>query len=109
MTSRLWRFDYAWTDLKVAIEYDGIIHIPYAAMIKKTGHNTMTSLANSYEKIAEAQIRNWIVIQTNPILVREYTTVEQLSRAILKRSKSRAKYLRERIENGEQRQTPGGS
>lgn len=96
MESRNWRFDYAWTDLKVAIEYDGIIHVPYAKTIKKTGHNTITSLANSYEKIAEAQIRNWIVLQTNPILVRGYITVDQLARAILKRKKGRAKYLEER-------------
>jgi hypothetical protein len=93
MDSRNWRFDYAWTDLKVAIEYDGIIHHRNSRLIQKTDHNTITGLANSYEKIAEAQLRNWLVIQTNPILVREYITVEQLSRAILKRTRSRTKYL----------------
>lgn len=99
MTSRKWRFDYAWTDLKVAIEYNGIIYVPKSKNMSKTGHTTITGLADDYEKLGEAQIRNWIVLETNPILIREYTTVEQLSRAILKRTKSRAKYLQERKDN----------
>jgi hypothetical protein len=93
MDSRDWRFDYAWTDLKVAIEYNGIIYSRRGQNMQKTGHTTITGLANSYEKIGEAQLRNWIVLETNPILVRDYVTVEQLARAILKRRKSRVRYL----------------
>jgi len=93
MDSRDWRFDYAWTDLKVAIEYNGIRYSKTKGNIGRTGHTTIVGVSNDYEKIGEAQIRNWIVIVTNPILVRDYITVDQLARAILKRKKSRVRYL----------------
>lgn len=93
MDSRDWRFDYAYADLKVAIEYNGILYSRSKGNIGRTGHATITGVANDYEKLGEAQLRNWIVLVTNPILVRDYITVEQLARAILKRRKSRAKYL----------------
>lgn len=96
MTSRDWRFDYAWTDLKVAIEYNGILYSRTKGNIGRTGHATIMGVSNDYEKIGEAQIRNWIVLVTNPILVKDYITVEQLSRAISKRKRSRAKYLESR-------------
>lgn len=81
MYSRDWRFDYAYPDLKIAIEYQGGIFMKN----KKGGHQTVRGQTNDWEKFNEAQIRGWFVICLNPKTIDNGTFYGQLRNAILVR------------------------
>ena len=49
---RLWRFDWAWPDLKVAIEYEGL-------MSAKSRHITITGFSKDCEKYNAAALLGW--------------------------------------------------
>jgi hypothetical protein len=55
---RLWRFDLAWPEIKLAIEIDG-----------NGRHNTVAGMANDDEKLNEAQILGWHVLRFNAKLI----------------------------------------
>lgn len=52
---RKWRFDWAITDLKIAIEYEGISG--------KSRHTTITGYTGDAEKYREAAIDGWVVLR----------------------------------------------
>lgn len=56
---RRWRFDYAITGLKLAVEYHG-----HAGFIggKASGHSTIKGLANDCEKMNTARMHGWTVL-----------------------------------------------
>ncbi len=54
--TRKWRLDYAWPDAKVALEVHG-------ATYKGGRHVTGKGFANDREKMNEAQLAGWIVIE----------------------------------------------
>jgi hypothetical protein len=54
---RKWRFDFAWTLLKVSVELQG-----GTWMRHKTGHTSGVGVAAGYEKLNEAQRLGWAVI-----------------------------------------------
>lgn len=54
--SRAWRFDYAWPDSKVALEVHG-------GVFTDGRHNRGTGFTNDREKMNEAAIMGWIVIE----------------------------------------------
>ena len=56
--SRRWRFDFAWPEIMLAVEVDGMGR-----------HNTVAGMANDDEKINEAQIRGWMVLRFNAKLI----------------------------------------
>ncbi len=54
--TRKWRLDYAWPESKVALEVHGATH-------KGGRHVTGKGFANDREKMNEAQLAGWIVIE----------------------------------------------
>jgi very-short-patch-repair endonuclease len=56
--TRKWRFDYAWPNLRIAIEFDGIMH-------RTVGHNSLAGILRDSEKINEAQRLGWRVFRAN--------------------------------------------
>lgn len=53
---RRWRLDLAWTDLKVGLEVHGAVHA-------QGRHTRGRATAGDWEKMSEAQILGWIVLQ----------------------------------------------
>ena len=76
---RLWRFDYAWPDHKLALEVEGGVW---------TGgrHTRGKGYVNDLEKYSEASIRGWILIRVTPGDLCKTNTIEMLKRAFLFRS-----------------------
>jgi hypothetical protein len=60
--TRKWRFDYAIPERKIAIEYNGI-------MSAKSRHTTVIGYSNDLEKINQAQLLGWKVLQYTPLNV----------------------------------------
>lgn len=54
--SRKWRMDYGWPELKIAVEIHGGHH-------SQGRHTRGTGFANDREKMNEAQLLDWIVIE----------------------------------------------
>ncbi|TOA43715.1 hypothetical protein CGK26_23080 [Vibrio parahaemolyticus] len=54
--TRKWRMDYAWPDLKIALEVHGGTH-------SNGRHTRGVGFANDREKMNEAQLLGWIVIE----------------------------------------------
>lgn len=53
---RKWRFDFAWPSIKLAVEIQG-------GNFKNGGHNRGASQGRDFEKINEAQLAGWRVLQ----------------------------------------------
>jgi very-short-patch-repair endonuclease len=53
---RRWRFDFAWPDLKVAVEIEGGLWV-------KGRHNTATGMLNDMDKYNEAVVGGWKVLR----------------------------------------------
>lgn len=53
---RKWRLDYAWSDLKIGLEVHGGTHA-------KGRHTRGVGFANDREKMNEAQLLGWIIIE----------------------------------------------
>lgn len=79
---RKWRFDYAWPNLKIAVEYDGIMH-------RTVGHNSLAGILRDSEKINEAQRIGWRVFRANAKNV-EDGTFFTLIEAVLIEAKEQA-------------------
>lgn len=54
--TRKWRFDYAWPQRKIALEVHG-------GVFKKSRHTTGAGFTKDREKMNEAQLHGWIVIE----------------------------------------------
>lgn len=61
---RLWRFDLALTERKVAVEVDGGTFLP------KGRHTTGVGYAKDCEKLNEAAILGWRVLRVTPAHIR---------------------------------------
>ena len=59
--TRQWRFDFANTELKLAVEVDGVV---YGG--RKGGHQTPSGIERDREKDAEAMILGWRVLRVTP-------------------------------------------
>lgn len=53
---RRWRFDYAWPEHKVAVEYEGLVS-------QKSRHITLTGYTRDCEKYSRAAVMGWKVIR----------------------------------------------
>ena len=78
---RKWKFDFAYIDIKCAIEFEGGI------WLKKSGHNTGTGIARDIDKYNAAALMGWKVFRIYGDMVykgkREMPDAMQLFRAIL--------------------------
>lgn len=78
---RLWRFDWAYADRMIAIEYQG-------GNYTGKGHNTIKNLRNDYEKFTEAALRGWTLILIDSGSVRDGSAVAWVERALRERLKT---------------------
>ncbi len=73
---RKWRFDYAYPDLMIAVEYQGG---NYGG--GRGGHNSVSGLKRDYEKFTEAALLGWTLILIDASTVNSGMAVEWLERA----------------------------
>ena len=57
---RKFRFDWAFLDLKIAIEYEGLFS-------EKSGHTTVTGYTENTDKYNLAQLLGWVVIRVTAL------------------------------------------
>lgn len=80
---RRWRFDVAMPAFKIAAEYHGGLF-----MSRRGGHQSVKGTRNDWEKLNEAQILGWIVLQFGPDETRTGTAMQVIERAIKSRLKA---------------------
>lgn len=61
---RKWRFDWAWPDAKIAIEYEGLI-------AARSRHRTIKGYHNDTEKYNAAVLLGWRVLRFTPISMKQ--------------------------------------
>lgn len=73
---RKWRFDFAFVEQKVAVEYDGgiISHLP--------SHSSVAGIHRDIEKGAEAQLAGWVFLRVTPQLVANGTALRYVKKAL---------------------------
>lgn len=55
---RRWRFDYAFPDLMIAVEYDGL-------MFRSVGHTSLGAIMSDMERTNQAQLLGWTIYRAN--------------------------------------------
>jgi hypothetical protein len=77
--TRKWRFDMAIVDpyIRVACEYHGGLF-----MWRKGGHQSVKGSRNDWEKLNEAQLLGWIVLQFGPDETRSGDAMKTIERAV---------------------------
>lgn len=84
---RLWRFDWAWLDRKVALEVEGGFYgrgkpCPVCGRRKVAGHTSIQRLLTDSEKYNEAAARGWRVIRCTPDTLMALLTLNLLERVL---------------------------
>lgn len=81
--TRRYRFDYAHRELKIGVEYDGIIGgtVGYG----DHGHRTVNQMIRDAEKSNEAQVLGWIVLRVNAKTIADGTAQRQIEAALAAR------------------------
>lgn len=72
---RRWKSDFAWPDLMLLLEYDGITGC------RRSRHTTVKGFTGDCEKLNEAAILGWTVIRVTAPLMRDGTGMDQIRRA----------------------------
>lgn len=67
---RRWRFDLAWPEGRIAVEYQGGITTGHV------GHRGIAGMLRDHAKINEAQICGWLVLQANAKTVDDGTALK---------------------------------
>lgn len=78
--ARRWKFDIAFPAIRLACEYHGGLF-----MKRKGGHQTVSGSMRDWEKLNEAQIMGWTVLQFGPIETKTGTAMQVMERAIRKK------------------------
>ena len=76
---RKWRFDYAWLDIKVALEVHGGIH-------SNGRHTRGTGFTEDKVKMNNAQLLGWVVIEATTAQVKNGQMLEWINQAIANRT-----------------------
>lgn len=74
--TRNWRFDWAYLDQKIAIEYQG------GNYTGRGGHNSVKGLRNDYAKFTEASLLGWTLILIDSETVASGKAAEWVERAL---------------------------
>lgn len=74
---RRWRFDGAIPSVSIGIEYHGGLF-----MARRGGHQSVKGTRNDWEKLNEAQMLGWMVLQFGPDETRTGTAMQVIERAI---------------------------
>ena len=72
---RRWRMDLAWPDEKLAVEIHGGVYI-------QGRHNRGKGFTNDREKMNEAQLLDWKVIEVTPEHIKKGLAVSWIERAL---------------------------
>ena len=75
--TRRWRFDFARTDIKLAVEFDGLVYRGGGG-----GHQRVGGYEKDREKDAEALLLGWRVLRISPGMMRSgkaYTYIAALA------------------------------
>lgn len=78
--TRKWRFDFAWPELKIAVEYQGINWQPKSD--EKSGHQSISGLIRDCEKFTEASLAGWTLILITAESVNSGQAVGWIERAL---------------------------
>lgn len=78
---RKWRFDFANTDAKVAIELDGGIWRGSSG-----GHTSGAGIQRDREKDFAATMAGWLVVRLTPQMAKDRSMLEQIAELISKRT-----------------------
>jgi very-short-patch-repair endonuclease len=73
--TRLWRFDFAFPDMKIAVEVHGGIH-------KAGRHTRGTGFRQDREKMNSAQLLGWIVLEVTPEHIKSGQAIQWIELAI---------------------------
>lgn len=79
--TRQWRFDYAWPERKVALEYEGIV---VKGRLSRSRHATLQGYTNDVSKYNAAQVLGWIVLRCTAL-----STNEEIAGALIEALKGR--------------------
>ena len=90
--TRKWRFDCALPVLKIGCEYHGGLF-----MSRRGGHQSVKGTRNDWEKLNEAQMLGWMVLQFGPDETRTGEAMNVIERAIRLRMEGQESSERERV------------
>jgi len=74
---RDWRFDFAWPEIRLAVEIDGGI------WLKKAGHTTGTGKQNDLNKDQDAHLFGWTVYRCSPEMVKKGHAIDTIKKLII--------------------------
>lgn len=72
---RRWRFDFAWPDLKVAVEVEGGIWI-------RGGHSRGVGMGRDAAKYNEAALLGWMLIRVTGVTIADGSALAWIERAL---------------------------
>jgi len=72
---RRWRFDLAWKDRLIAVEYQG------GVFNRQASHSSIGGLTRDYEKFTEASLAGWRLILVTAKTVESGEAIDWISRA----------------------------
>jgi very-short-patch-repair endonuclease len=78
-TERKWRFDLAWPETKIALEYEG-------GIFSNGRHTRAKGYDSDCEKYSTAAILGWTVIRITPMMLRDGRAIKLLEWAHGKRA-----------------------
>lgn len=73
--TRKWRFDFAYPDLKIAFEYEGIFSV-------KSRHTSIKGFSNDCEKYNEAQLLGWKVYRFTAIMLKNGKALDMILKVL---------------------------
>ena len=74
--TRMWRFDFAWVDLKVAVEIDG------GTVGMRGRHVRAEGFRNDCLKLSEAALHGWLVLRGDSVMVKNGSLLALAERAV---------------------------
>ena len=81
---RRWRFDFAWPDIKFAVEIEGVTHYGKNSngTMKLGRHQTSKGMQNDCEKYGEAMLLGWNVYRCTQQMVKSGQAIEMIKNLI---------------------------
>lgn len=73
---RKWRFDFAWSDYKIAVEIEGGIYS------SRSGHRSYTGIKRDIEKYNEAALLGWLVIRVTREMIESGAAIDVISKIL---------------------------
>jgi very-short-patch-repair endonuclease len=84
--TRRWRFDFAWPDLRIAVEAEGGAEMhgrrTKQGKLLKSGHLTVSGFRKDCEKYNEAAIHGWYVLRFSGAMIKDGTAIRTIERVI---------------------------